>query len=90
LYNRFRAWHEEPGCYSFRSDTDQRVNILEAWPDYERAGLQPGQIFLADEGVAVGTGTTPLMLGRVQPAGKGAMSATDWLRGLPSGVGFRV
>lgn len=90
LYNRFRAWHEEPGCYSFRSDTDQRVNILEAWPDYERAGLEPGQILRADEGVAVGTGTTPLMLGRVQPAGKGAMSATDWLRGLPSGVGFRA
>ena len=90
LYNRFRAWHEEPGCYSFRSDTDQRVNLLEAWPDYERAGLEPGQILLAGEGVAVGTGTNALMLGRVQPAGKGAMSATDWLRGLPSGVGFRA
>ena len=63
LYNRFRAWHEEPGCYSFRSDTDQRVNILEAWPDHERAGLEPGQILRADEGVAVGTGTTALMLG---------------------------
>ena len=90
LYNRFRAWHEEPGCYSYRTDTDQRVNILEAWPAYEHAGLEPGQILLADDGVAVGTGTTPLMLGRVQPAGKGPMSAKDWFRGLPPGVRFRA
>jgi methionyl-tRNA formyltransferase len=31
--------------------------------------------------VLIGTGTTPLELRRVQPAGKPAMDAGDWWRG---------
>jgi methionyl-tRNA formyltransferase len=32
--------------------------------------------------LCIGTGTTPIELTMVQPAGKKAMAATDWLRGL--------
>jgi methionyl-tRNA formyltransferase len=31
--------------------------------------------------ILIGTGTTPLAVTRVQPAGKGAMPAADWWRG---------
>jgi methionyl-tRNA formyltransferase len=34
--------------------------------------------------VLVGTATAPVVLDRVQPAGKGAMAAADWWRGLRS------
>nr|WP_297951238.1 hypothetical protein [uncultured Microbacterium sp.] len=32
----------------------------------------------------VGTASLPVALGRVQPAGKGPMDASDWWRGLRS------
>jgi methionyl-tRNA formyltransferase len=34
------------------------------------------------DGVLVGTGAGAVRLGAVQPAGKKAMAAADWLRGL--------
>ncbi len=45
-------------------------------------GLAPGRlVVLADGAVAVGTGTTPVLLGEVRPEGKGPMRAADWARG---------
>jgi methionyl-tRNA formyltransferase len=35
--------------------------------------------------VHVGTGTRPLRLGQVQPAGKKPMAAADWARGVDVG-----
>lgn len=90
LYNRFRAWGEEPGCFTFRSDNEQRVNIIEGWSETDRGGLSPGELSLLGDGVAVGTGEGSFVLTRVQPAGKGPMDARDWYRGLPPGVGFRA
>ncbi|MVA75913.1 methionyl-tRNA formyltransferase [Auraticoccus sp. F435] len=44
--------------------------------------LLPGQIAVTRKAVLVGTGTTALELGRVQPPGKKAMPAADWARGV--------
>ncbi len=44
--------------------------------------LSPGELKITRVGVLVGTGTAPVRLGDVQPAGKRAMPATDWARGL--------
>jgi len=44
--------------------------------------LAPGVLAVTKGEVRVGTGTTPLLLGQVQPAGKRAMPAADWARGL--------
>ena len=90
LYNRFRAWGGEPGCFAVRDDTEQRVNIIDLWPDPGSGGIEPGCLVAGADGVAVGTGTTALVLSTVQPAGKPVMGALDWLRGLPPGVRFRA
>ncbi|MCF8548978.1 MAG: methionyl-tRNA formyltransferase [Pontimonas sp.] len=90
LYNQMRAWREEPGCFGIRDDTDQRVKIIHGWSDIALGGLLPGAIAAHPEGVAVGTGTTALVLAAVQPAGKSVMDARDWFRGLPPGVRFRA
>ncbi|HEY2576979.1 MAG TPA: methionyl-tRNA formyltransferase [Streptosporangiaceae bacterium] len=46
------------------------------------APLGPGQLRVGNEGVLVGTGTSPVLLSDVQPAGKRRMTAGEWARGL--------
>jgi methionyl-tRNA formyltransferase len=49
--------------------------------------LDAGQLALIDKRVHIGTGSgDDLELVRVQPAGRQAMAAADWWRGLPSGA----
>lgn len=43
--------------------------------------LEPGEIEIRKNGVLVGTATTAVKLGQVQPPGKKAMIAADWARG---------
>jgi methionyl-tRNA formyltransferase len=52
--------------------------------------LAPGQIAAGRDTVAVGTMTTEVELGIVQPAGKRAMPALDWARGLRLEPGERL
>jgi methionyl-tRNA formyltransferase len=47
------------------------------WPE-----LRPGELRVGRDGVLVGTGTTAVRLGDVQPPGKRRMPAADWARGL--------
>jgi methionyl-tRNA formyltransferase len=44
--------------------------------------LAPGELRVLRSAVLVGTGTTPVQLGDVQPPGKRRMSAVEWARGL--------
>jgi methionyl-tRNA formyltransferase len=44
--------------------------------------LAPGQLLVERSSVYVGTGTTAVRLGDVQPPGKRRMPAADWARGL--------
>jgi len=46
------------------------------------ATLDPGQIAFEKRAVRVGTATTDVLLGDVQPHGKKSMAAADWGRGL--------
>jgi methionyl-tRNA formyltransferase len=46
------------------------------------AGLGPGELRVTRDGVLAGTGTSPVLLGDVQPAGKRRMTAAEWARGL--------
>ncbi len=41
----------------------------------------PGLVSQTDSGITVGTGTQPIALSWIQPAGKKAMDATSWWRG---------
>jgi len=44
--------------------------------------LEPGQSRVEKSRVLVGTGTEPVALGEVRPAGRKPMAASDWVRGL--------
>lgn len=80
---RFRGVTPEPGAHT--TVDGARLKVLEARPgDVDSPALPPGRIALVDRTVLVGTATTPVALVRVQPAGKGAMAAADWWRGLRS------
>jgi methionyl-tRNA formyltransferase len=43
--------------------------------------LAPGVIRVSRDGVRIGTGSQPVLLGQLQPPGKKLMNAADWARG---------
>jgi methionyl-tRNA formyltransferase len=81
--DRIRGATPEPGAHT--TIDGARLKILAA----RRAGaeaprLGPGAIAAHAGAVLVGTATEPVELVTVQPAGKPAMAAGDWWRGLRS------
>jgi len=72
----------EPGAFAELDDA--RVKIHEATIARGAARLAPGEVAMVERIVLVGTGSDPIELIRVQPAGKTAMAAADWWRGRPS------
>jgi methionyl-tRNA formyltransferase len=76
---RIRGVSPEPGA--FAEVDDGRLKVLEAAPDHDRPGLAPGEFALRGGVLLVGTGTSPIELVRVQPAGKTAMAGAAWWRG---------
>ncbi|PCE13769.1 methionyl-tRNA formyltransferase [Microbacterium sp. SZ1] len=87
VYARFRGVTPEPGAHT--TVGDQRVKILTATPA-DGAELAPGELAATKTALLVGTADAPLAVTRVQPAGKGAMNATDWWRGLRDTDGLRA
>lgn len=79
VVDRFRGTTPEPGAHA--SIGGQRLKVLAAvqGPDTD---LAPGAVAFVDKRVLVGTGAGTVVLTTVQPAGKGAMAAADWWRGL--------
>ncbi|MFJ6652291.1 methionyl-tRNA formyltransferase [Microbacterium sp. NPDC091313] len=75
---RIRGTTPEPGAHT--SVDGARLKLLGAAPAAER--LPAATIALRDRRVLVGTGDGAIELLRVQPAGKAAMGASDWWRGL--------
>ncbi|PPF86297.1 methionyl-tRNA formyltransferase [Subtercola sp. Z020] len=80
VYQRLRGVTPEPGA--FTTIAGERFKILEAEPARDTPPLEPGHIRLVDRSPLVGTADAPLRLLRVQPAGKKAMAAADWWRGV--------
>ena len=81
ILNRFRGTTPEPGAHT--SIAGARLKVLAATPaaaDAER--LPSGIIRAVGAEVRAGTADHPIRLLRVQPAGKPAMDAGDWWRGL--------
>lgn len=71
----------EPGAHTTLDGA--RFKVLRA-AAADAPPVPPGRVVASGKDVLVGTGTAPLRLETVQPAGKGAMSAGDWFRGLRS------
>ncbi len=79
VLDRFRGTTPEPGAHT--TIAGQRLKVLAArrGPD---APLAPREIRLVGKDVLVGTADGTISLLSVQPAGRGAMPAPDWWRGL--------
>ncbi|MCK6065293.1 MULTISPECIES: methionyl-tRNA formyltransferase [Microbacterium] len=78
---RIRGVTPEPGAHT--TVDGARLKIVQAAAAAADApALAPGELALADRRVLAGTATRPVQLVTVQPAGRGAMAAGDWWRGL--------
>jgi len=80
VYNRIRGVTPEPGA--FTTVNGAVLKLLEVAPSVDEPNLPAGTILQREKTVLVGTQTEPLVLLRVQPAGKTAMTANDWWRGV--------
>ncbi|GGM03074.1 MULTISPECIES: methionyl-tRNA formyltransferase [Micromonospora] len=82
---RIRACTPAPGAWTtFRGD---RVKLGPVTPVPDGPALKPGELLVEKARVLAGTATTPVRLGEVRAAGKKAMPATDWARGVRVGAG---
>ena len=80
VFARYRGVTSEPGAHTTFEGAPLKVRELTRPGEADPLG--PGELRVVRGGVLVGTGTRPLLLTRVQPAGKAAMAAADWFRGL--------
>ncbi|MEU5840610.1 methionyl-tRNA formyltransferase [Rhodococcus sp. NPDC047139] len=74
---RIRAVTPAPGAWTMIGDLRVKVGPVTVTDE----ALEAGELDIRKDGVLVGTGTTAVRLGTVQPPGKKAMAATDWARG---------
>lgn len=88
VFARYRGVTSEPGAHTTIDGAPLKVRELSRAGDADP--LTPGELRGVKGGVLVGTGSGPLLLRRVQPAGKAAMDAADWFRGLRSADGAVV
>jgi len=58
-----------------------RLKLGPVTPVADGRALEPGSIDVGHDAVLVGTGSGPVALGEVQPAGRRPMPALDWSRG---------
>lgn len=79
LDRQVRANNPSPGAWTELDG--ERFRVLQAAPA-DAAGLDPGEVQPGRRSVLVGTGDGALELRLVQPAGKRALPAADWGRGL--------
>jgi methionyl-tRNA formyltransferase len=79
-----RACTPGPGAWTMLGEARLKLWPVDPAPqDAPAAGpLAPGEVRILRSAVLVGTGTTPVGLGDVQPPGKRRMRAADWARGL--------
>jgi methionyl-tRNA formyltransferase len=76
---QMRAVTPNPGAWTMIGDL--RVKVGPVTVDETGDALAPGMIRVSRDGVRVGTGSQPVLLGQVQPPGKRLMNAIDWARG---------
>ena len=77
------AWTELAGA---EGEAPLSVKILATRCSADNAGLAPGHFALSGKRVLAGCGSGSLEIVELQPAGKRAMSAADFVRGLRGGI----
>lgn len=81
VLDRFRGTTPEPGAHVVFDGQRFKIHGAVRGPDTD---LPPGVLALRNGQVLVGTGAGTIVLTQVQPAGKAAMAAGDWWRGVRS------
>jgi methionyl-tRNA formyltransferase len=81
---QIRACTPSPGAWSMLGEARLKLWPVDPAPDNADSGgpLAPGEVRILRAAVLVGTATTPVGLGGIQPPGKRRMRAADWARGL--------
>ena len=76
---RIRSVTPNPGAWTMVGDLRLKLGpvIVDEQPNH----LAPGVIRVSRDGVRIGTGSQPVLLGQLQPPGKKLMNAADWARG---------
>lgn len=82
VHDRIRGVTPEPGAVTTVGGA--RLKVIEAAIARDAPALAPGVIETVGRSVLVGTATDPLELIVVHPAGRKAMDAGSWWRGLPT------
>lgn len=77
---QIRGCTPAPGAWTTLPD-GQTAKLGPVSPRTGRASTVPGQLASVDGEVLVGTGTDPVALSWIAPAGRKAMDAADWWRG---------
>ncbi|QAY65527.1 methionyl-tRNA formyltransferase [Paenibacillus protaetiae] len=92
IYNQIRGLSPMAGAFTYLAG-----EVFKVWAASPHSSVKPnaaaaaGEVLQADsEGIAVQTGSGVLLLKEIQPAGKRAMAASEWLKGarLEAGVVF--
>lgn len=83
---QIRGCTPAPGAWTILDG--ERFKVGPAKPT-EDDTLEPGALLINKSEVRVGTGTTDLILGEVQPHGKKRMNAAGWARGAKLDTGVR-
>ena len=87
---QIRAHTPGPGAWTLLGESRLKVGPVTAAPQFSEendsasSALRPGEVRVAKKDVLVGTGSSPVRLGQIQPPGKKMMNAADWGRGLSS------
>jgi methionyl-tRNA formyltransferase len=89
IHNRLRGFQPWPGAYTqFRG---KNLKFIGAKPEDTPSNLNPGELRVGDEKLFVGCGSrTVLQLLQVQPEGKKAMSAREFVNGYRPAAGERL
>lgn len=88
IERRIRSLTPAPGAWTMIGDLRVKVGPVTVDPDGDP--LDPGLIEVDRARVRVGTGSRPVLLGRIQPPGKKPMAAADWARGARLDAGVRA
>ena len=81
VLGRIRGVTPEPGAHTTLDGARVKILGVRRAPG-DAPDLAPGALALHGREILAGTATVPIAIDTVQPAGKGAMRAADWWRGL--------
>ncbi|ALS27470.1 methionyl-tRNA formyltransferase [Paenibacillus sp. 32O-W] len=88
IYNQVRGLSPFAGAFTLWNGEPFKVWACAVSDDSADTAAAPGEVVrVTGEGIAVQTGNGVLLLTQIQPAGKRAMPAAEWLKGARLAVG---